>query len=190
MSDGLTELGTIRTDVVGSLLRPPAWRDARARFERGEIDEAAFADIERRCVREAIELQEGAGLDVVSDGELSRLNFQDSFGVAVSGYDTEHDRLHGYEKRTEGATPLARWDMPDVAAKGTPVSHRRPVASRLRLVRNVPLEEYARAQPMARTPVKVSLIGPDRILQRFDHAHSKSVYPSIDDFAADVVSIQ
>jgi methionine synthase II (cobalamin-independent) len=190
MGDAVNALSTVRTDVVGSLLRPAEWREARGRFERGGIDAAAFAKIEAACVRRAIALQEDAGLDVVTDGELSRLNFQDSFGLAVSGYDTEPDRLHGYEKRTEGATPLERWDMPDLAARGTPVSHRRPVVSRLRLVRNVPLEEYLRARPMAKRPVKVSLIGADRILQRFDHAGSGAVYASVDEFAADVVAIQ
>jgi len=80
--------------------------------------------------------------------------------------------------------------MPDVAELGTPVSHRRPVVSRLALVRNVPLEEYTRARPLAKRPVKVSLIGPDRVLQRFDHANSKHVYATVDDFTADVVAIQ
>src|SRR3954469_12902215 len=111
MSDALS---AIRTDVVGSLLRPADWRAARTRLERGDIDAAAFAAIEAGCVRRAIALQEAAGLDVVSDGEVGRLNFQDSFALAVSGYDAAHDRLHGYDKRTEGAVPLERWDMPDV----------------------------------------------------------------------------
>src|SRR5581483_10196154 len=186
----MSALDTLRTDVVGSLLRPADWREARTRFERGEIDAGAFAAIERECVRRAIALQEAAGLGVVTDGELSRLNFQDSFGMAVSGYDAAPDRLRGYERRTAGAVPLKRWDMPDVAERGTPVSHRRPVVSRLALVRNVPLEEYRRARPLAKRPVKVSLIGPDRVLQRFDHAGSKRVYASVDDFAADVVAIQ
>jgi methionine synthase II (cobalamin-independent) len=186
----MSELDTLRTDVVGSLLRPADWREARTRFERGEIDAGAFAAIERECVRRAIALQEAAGLGVVTDGELSRLNFQDSFGMAVSGYDAAPDRLHGYERRTDGAVPLKRWDMPDVAERGTPVSHRRPVVSRLALVRNVPLEEYARARPLAKRPLKVSLIGPDRVLQRFDHAGSKQVYASVDDFAADVVAVE
>ncbi|HZR69434.1 MAG TPA: cobalamin-independent methionine synthase II family protein [Burkholderiales bacterium] len=186
----MSALDTLRTDVVGSLLRPADWREARTRFERGEIDAGAFAAIERECVRRAIALQEAAGLGVVTDGELSRLNFQDSFGMAVSGYDAAPDRLRGYERRTDGAVPLKRWDMPDVAERGTPVSHRRPVVSRLALVRNVPLEEYERARPLAKRPLKVSLIGPDRVLQRFDHAGSKHVYASVDDFAADVVAVE
>ena len=38
--------------------------------------------------------------------------------------------------------------------------------------------------------MKVSLIGPDRIAQRFDHAASKAVYPTMDEFLADVVAIE
>src|SRR5262245_50876003 len=39
-------------------------------------------------------------------------------------------------------------------------------------------------------PVKVSLIGPDRISQRFDHQASAAVYRDMDDFLADVVAIE
>src|SRR5258705_20369 len=52
------------------------------------------------------------------------------------------------------------------------------------------LEESGRAAPHARKPVKVTLVGPDRIAQRFDHAASRDVYPSMDDFMADVVAVQ
>jgi 5-methyltetrahydropteroyltriglutamate--homocysteine methyltransferase len=186
----MTELDCIRTDVVGSLLRPQAWKAARAQMERGSLSTADFARIELECVRENLALQEDIGLDVVTDGEVGRLNFQDSFGLAVSGYDTGAEGLAQHESRAAAGTPLARFDMPDLAGAGTPVVHRRPISRRLKLERNVPLEEFSRAAPLAKKPLKVSLIGPDRILQRFDHANSKTVYPSVDDFAADVVAIQ
>jgi methionine synthase II (cobalamin-independent) len=186
----MTELDRIRTDVVGSLLRPQAWKAARARMEQGSISSADFAGIELACVRENVALQEGIGLDVVTDGEVGRLNFQDSFGLAVSGYETAGEGLAQHESRAAGGTPLARFDMADLAGAGTPVVHRRPVSRRLKLERNVPLEEFKRARPLAKKPLKVSLIGPDRVLQRFDHARSKAVYPSVDDFAEDVVAIQ
>jgi 5-methyltetrahydropteroyltriglutamate--homocysteine methyltransferase len=70
------------------------------------------------------------------------------------------------------------------------VVHRRPAVARLKLERNVPLEEYRRVAPLASRPVKVSLIGPDRIAQRFDRKGSTAVYPDADQFMADVVSIQ
>src|SRR6202008_495339 len=129
------------------------------------------------------------GLDVVTDGELSRLNFQDSFGLAVSGYDAATDTVRTQEQRA-GSTPLTRWDIPDLAAPGTPVVHRRPVVKKLELVRNPPVEEYRRAAALAKRPVKVSLIGPDRVMQRFDHAGSKAVYATVDAFLDDVVAIQ
>jgi 5-methyltetrahydropteroyltriglutamate--homocysteine methyltransferase len=186
----MSELDAIRTDVVGSLLRPPRWKEARLRFESGALPRAEFEEIELQCVRQHLALQEGAGLDVVSDGELSRLNFQDSFGLSVSGYESAAETVATQVRRAAGGAPLSRWDIPDLAAPGTPVVHRRPVKRRLALARNVPLEEYRRAAPLAGKPVKVALIGPDRVAQRFDHAASRSVYPSVDDFMADVVAIQ
>ena len=104
----MTELNTIRTDVVGSLLRPAGLRDARARFDDGAIDQAALKAIEDDAVRAAARLQESVGLDVVSDGEMRRLNFQDSFGAAVEGYDADQSKLQAYVKRVEELKKIYR----------------------------------------------------------------------------------
>jgi len=186
----LSDLKNIRTDVVGSLLRPAAWKEAKLRHEIGALDGAGLAEVELQCLRQHIELQESVGLDVVSDGELSRLNFQDSFGLSVSGYEAVPDRYNANLQRAAGGSALSRWDLPDLTLPGTPVVHRRPAAARLKLERNVPLEEYRRVAPLASKPVKVALIGPDRIAQRFEHERSKSVYRNTDEFLADVVAIQ
>ncbi|HTM59297.1 MAG TPA: cobalamin-independent methionine synthase II family protein [Burkholderiales bacterium] len=185
----MTSLERIRTDVVGSLLRPADWKQARLAFETGKMSADEFARVEEACVRRHLALQERIGLDVVTDGEVSRLNFQDSFGLAVSGYDAGAETMKTQEKRASG-TSLTRWEIPDLAAPGTPVVHRRPTVSKLALVRNPPLEEYKRAAPLTKRPVKVSLIGPDRVMQRFDHAASKAVYATIDAFVDDVVKVQ
>ena len=185
----MTGLRNIRTDVVGSLLRPDALKAARLRFDDGKLDAAELRAIEDQAVRDAVRLQENIGLDVVSDGEMRRLNFQDSFGAAVEGYDAGVSTLHAYTSRVEGGTALRRWEVP-VREKGTAIAHRRPVTSRLRLARNVPLEEYQFVAGAAKAPAKVSLIGPDRIGQRFDHENSKAVYGGLDDFMADVVAIE
>ena len=186
----MSDLDCIRTDVVGSLLRPAMWKDARAHFEKGLLSRDDFARIELECVRKHVELQENLGLDVITDGEISRLNFQDSFGLAVSGYESAGESVRTHEDRSAGGKPLARFDIPDLAGAGTPVVHRRPVVEKLELARNVPLEEYRRVAPLAKEPVKVSLIGPDRVMQRFDHAASRSIYATVDDFVADVVKVQ
>lgn len=60
----------------------------------------------------------------------------------------------------------------------------------LRLVRNVPLDEYRFVSQVAKRPAKVALIGPDRISQRFDWQNSRAVYSGMDEFLADVVKIE
>jgi 5-methyltetrahydropteroyltriglutamate--homocysteine methyltransferase len=186
----MQNLKTIRTDVVGSLLRPTPLREARIALDEGRIGADAFRAIEDEAVRGAVALQEEVGLDVVSDGEMRRLNFQDSFGAAVEGFDAKTSTLKVYEQRVEGAAPLRRWDVQQIHDVGTPVSHRRPAKERLRLARNIPLEEYVQVSKVAKAPAKVSLIGPDRISQRFDYQASQGVYQGLDDFVADVVAIE
>jgi 5-methyltetrahydropteroyltriglutamate--homocysteine methyltransferase len=188
----LKSLDGIRTDVVGSLLRPDALANARLRHERGEIGEGEFRAVENECVERAIRLQEQIGLDVVTDGEFRRLNFQDSFGEAVSGYDSGQATLDFYDQRSSGGKPLKRFDLPlgPERRKATPVVQRQRVVERLRLRRNLVLEEYAYASGVARKPVKVTLIGPDRISQRVDLANSLHIYPAIDEFLADVVEVE
>src|SRR5689334_24310057 len=61
-----------RADVVGSLLRPDYLREARAGMRAGQISDAELRAVEDRAIRAAIALQESAGLDVITDGELRR----------------------------------------------------------------------------------------------------------------------
>jgi len=184
-------LTRIRNDVVGSLLRPAKLKEARARYDQGLISIEQFRSLEDQSVRDAVALQEGLGLAVITDGEYRRLNFQDSFGESVSGYDAGRPTLEFYEKRVEGGSPLQRWEIPDQGEhKGTAVAQRRPAAEKIRLARNVPAEEFEFLHQTARKPAKVALIGPDRIAQRFDWQHSKAVYSGLDEFIADVVQIE
>ena len=61
-----------RSDVVGSLLRPTYLQEVRQGVREGRISTAELRAVEDRAVREAIALQEAAGLDVISDGERRR----------------------------------------------------------------------------------------------------------------------
>ncbi|HWE62996.1 MAG TPA: methionine synthase, partial [Chloroflexota bacterium] len=77
---------TAHTDVVGSLLRPPELLKAREDVAASRISQAAFKAIEDRAVDQVIGLQEEAGLDVVTDGEMRRLSFQSQLPEAVEGF--------------------------------------------------------------------------------------------------------
>ncbi len=61
-----------RAEHVGSLLRPPALREARARAAAGAITYAELAQAEDRLIRAAVAKQESLGLRVVTDGEYRR----------------------------------------------------------------------------------------------------------------------
>ena len=183
-------LDLLRADVVGSLLRPRTWREARAAFDESRLSEREFRRIEDDAVRDAIRFQEGLGLEVVTDGEIRRLNFQDSFGAAVSGFAAGGTTLQATQARISGGKAMARFDMPDLHDHGPAVTRRRPTERRLKLERNVLLDEYRFAESVATRPVKVTLIGPDRIGQRFAHEDSKEVYRDLDAFLADVVAIE
>jgi len=182
-------LKRIRTDIVGSLLRPAQLKQAYADRDKGKMSAEELRQIEDDAVRQAVRLQEKAGLDVVTDGEFRRLNFQDSFAASVSGFDARPASLSFVESLSREGRPLQRWD-PYRVAEGAAILQRRPVSQKLRLVRNLPLEEYRFVSGVAGRPAKVTLIGPDRIVQRFDYQNSKSVYWSVDDFIADVARIE
>jgi 5-methyltetrahydropteroyltriglutamate--homocysteine methyltransferase len=182
-------LAKIRTDVVGSMLRPAQLKQSYADRDAGKITPEDLQRIEDDAIREAVHLQEQAGLDVITDGEYRRLNFQDSFAASVTGFEARAVDLSFMESLSREGKPLQRWD-PYHVADGAAILQRRPVSQKLRLVRNLPLEEYRFVSGVAGKPVKVSLIGPDRIVQRFDYQNSKSVYWSVDDFVADVVRIE
>src|SRR5260370_35595929 len=77
---------TSHTDVVGSLLRPPELLKAREDLAAGQITPAAFKVIEDRAVDQAVALQEEAGLDVLTDGEMRRISFQSQLPEAVEGF--------------------------------------------------------------------------------------------------------
>jgi len=187
----MKDFAKFRNDVVGSLLRPPALKETRLRFDEGRIGLEELHATEDREIRQAVRLQEQIGLDILTDGEFRRLNFQDSFGESVTGYDAAKGSIKFYEHRVEGSQPLRRWEIPNSGeVKGTAVSQRRPVIERLRLARNTPLEEFRFVKQVAQKPVKVTLIGPDRISQRFDWQNSKTVYSTIDEFMADVVKVE
>jgi 5-methyltetrahydropteroyltriglutamate--homocysteine methyltransferase len=180
-------LKTIRVDQVGSLVPDDRWRDAVERHKRGEINAEQLGQAQDDAIRAAIAKQEEIGLPVVTDGELRRFNFQESFGSSVSGFDVPAAARREYAPSAE-VRPLQRAEQ-DFEAVGPAIYSRRPVVERLRLARNVPLEEYRAARPMAKMPLKMTVLSADRISQRFAHERSTAVYRDMDAFLADVVAI-
>jgi methionine synthase II (cobalamin-independent) len=189
-------LDKVRTDHTGALVRPEWLNDLYERLGEGKASPDEVRQGQERAVREVIAHQEAVGLPVVSDGEFCRVGgFQESFGGAVSGYDAEP---YVYRRRAAQATASASarpGEAPQrietgLSGPGTAIYNRLPVKERLKLVRNLIAEEYVRASAVAGVPVKVTLIGPDRISQRFEYGSSRAIYPDMDAFLEDVIAIQ
>ena len=138
-------LSQCRTDVIGSLLRPLALKQAYADRDAGKISPEELRGVEDETIRQAVGLQETAGLDVITDGEYRRLNFQDSFAASVSGFEARRLDLAFVEGLVREGKPLQRWDPYHIAGQGAAILQRRPVAQKLRLTRNLPLGSSPRS---------------------------------------------
>ncbi|HXV82422.1 MAG TPA: methionine synthase [Candidatus Binatia bacterium] len=183
------DLRRLRIDHIGSLVRPAKLRQAFAHYDRGQLGREQLRLAQDGAIREVIVGQESHGLPVVTDGEFRRHNFQESFSEAVVGFDVPRNIGPYYEQRQLNPNPFERAEQ-NFDEQGPAIITRRPAVERLKLVTNVPLEEFRFAQTIAQKPVKVTLIGPDRIAQRFKWEASQNVYKGLDDFVDHVVAIQ
>jgi 5-methyltetrahydropteroyltriglutamate--homocysteine methyltransferase len=167
-----------RTDVVGSLLRPPELLAARRRLDCDEIGPPEFKRIEDAAVDAAIRLQDDAGLAVVTDGEMRRLSFQSQFTEAVEGF-SEWDL---------DAFLWGDWHGDEIGDKRI---ERPPIAvlGRLQRRRFLSAEEYTYARGRTERIVKVTLPSPSLFANFYDPQRSRGAYPSLESFLADVTEI-
>src|SRR3954454_17888815 len=170
---------TVHADHVGSLLRPPALLEARAKHAAGELDPPAFKAIEDRAVLDVVRMQEDAGLEVITDGELRRESFQSELVAAVDGF----------AGVTIDAWLWGAWHSDELGDKTVERPPGMAVVDRLHKRRSLAAEEltFLRAHT-DRTP-KITLPSPTRFGNLWDPERSKAAYPTFDAFMEDVVAI-
>ncbi len=167
-------------DVVGSLLRPSELQRAREELAAGRMMPAAFKEIEDRAVDWAVGLQEEAGLEVVTDGEMRRLSFQSQMTEAVEGFGNwdldafTWGEWHG----VEGAED---WRRERPATLG--------VVGKLVRKRHLSAEEFVYLRARTRRVPKVTLPSPGLFVNFWSPEISRGAYPTFDGFLADVVRI-
>ncbi len=183
------DLNKIRIDHIGSLVRPAKLKAVFARFDRGQADEQELRQAQDQAIRDIIAQQENHGYPVVTDGEFLRHSYQESFSECVTGFDVPKNINLYYEKRDLNETPLERAEQ-NFEEAGPAIITRRGAVDRLQAVRNLPLEEFRFAQSVANVPAKVTILGPDRIAQRFKWEGSLNVYKGLDDFVEHIVEIE
>ncbi|MGA9882699.1 MAG: cobalamin-independent methionine synthase II family protein [Candidatus Acidiferrales bacterium] len=112
----------ILTTHVGSLPRPQEVVDLLFAQDRGEdYDEARFDEVIRRAVTDVVNRQREAGIDIVSDGEMSKI----SYATYI------RHRLTGFEGDSARPTPQDLDDFPEyrdrLVKAGHSATYRRPV---------------------------------------------------------------
>jgi 5-methyltetrahydropteroyltriglutamate--homocysteine methyltransferase len=167
-----------RTDVVGSLLRPPELVEARERFANGELGEAEFKAIENRAVDEALCLQEETGLEVVTDGEMRRLSFQSQLTEAVEGFAPwDLDAFLWGEWHSD--------ELGELAVERPPLA----VTAKLHRKRFLSVEEFTYAKGRTDRVLKVTLPSPSLFANFWSPDSGNGAYPSLEDFLGDVTTI-
>ena len=167
-----------RADVVGSLLRPRELLEARERLERGELGMPEFKAVEDAAVDHVLALQEDAGIDVVTDGEMRRLSFQSQLTAAVDGF-----AEWGLDAFLWG-----NWHSDELG----PMNVERPpiaVVEKLRRRRSLSSEELVYARRRTTKTLKVTLPSPSLFANFWDPERSTSAYGTLQEFLGDVAEI-
>src|SRR5437773_5408513 len=164
-------MAQMHSDVIGSLLRPDYLKAARGKHQAGQLSDVEFKKIEDRAVDQAVALQESAGLDVITDGEMRRYAF---FGHLV-------EALEGFDK-------FAGWSITFHDTQGHEAALQRPVVTdKLRWRRQMAVEEFTYLRGRTTAPVKVTLLSAQQAAAYYDPVKSKAAYPTRSAYLADLV---
>jgi 5-methyltetrahydropteroyltriglutamate--homocysteine methyltransferase len=97
----VTDGPPFHAEHVGSLLRPQALRNAFRARRDGSIDESDFREIQDDCIRDAIAMQESAGMRAVTDGEFRRASYWAHWVEAIEGLDLGESRFRFHDDSGE-----------------------------------------------------------------------------------------
>ena len=159
-----------RADHVGSLLRPPVLKEARARRERGEMDADELKAIEDAEIEKVISKQEAIGLRSATDGEYRREMWHFDFLERLDGVESfvaDHgiEFKGGVETKPKGLRVTGR-----LGFSGHPM-----------------LEHFAFVRDHTRVTPKMTIPSPSVLHFRGGRrAVSAEVYPDMDEFYGDL----
>src|SRR6185312_10331895 len=159
-----------RADHVGSLLRPAALKDARARFAAGKLDVAALKAAEDREIERVVRKQEEIGLELATDGEFRRSWWHFDFFGGLKGVEkisAPPIKFHGVDTKAEALKITGKVDF-----TGHPQ-----------------IEHFKFLKSVCKTTPKMCIPAPSTFHFRQGRAMvSRDAYPGYDEFFADVAT--
>ena len=174
-------MGPFRADQVGSLLRAPELRAAHEKSLKGQYGVAALKELQDRCIRDVIRMQESVGLRGITDGEYRRTSFHADF-----------------IEKLDGARAAGRVDVKDSAsgfdgekgAEGKPFAPRAfAITGKLRHARPIEVDNFRFVRDNTSRTAKQTMPSPTMLLRGGRSAVSAEAYPDFDEFHADIVKV-
>ncbi len=161
-----------RADEVGSLLRPQRIKDARARFERGEITAADLRKAEDMEIEKVVHRQSSTGLKVATDGEFRRSWWHFDFLKGLTGcelfHPTEGIQFAAAQTRHDAIRVIGKLDSPPIIDAGA-------------------LQILKRHSDIAHVTAKMTIPSPAVLHFRGGrNLISKDVYPDLNGFFEDL----
>jgi 5-methyltetrahydropteroyltriglutamate--homocysteine methyltransferase len=157
-----------RADHVGSLLRPAALKEARAKRQRNEMSADALRAVEDCEIERAINKQEEIGLKLATDGEFRRSWWHFDFFRGLDGvmpYTAEAIQFHGVQTKAEGIKITGK-----IGFSGHPM-----------------LEHFKFLKSHTRVTPKMTIPAPSTLHFRQGRASiGKDIYPDLDLFFDDL----
>jgi 5-methyltetrahydropteroyltriglutamate--homocysteine methyltransferase len=167
-------MSAIRSDQVGSLIRPDRLQDARDAFHAKRIDLAALRRVEDDAILEALAWQKDAGIDVLTDGEMRRDAWQTNVMQAVDGFESDY--------------PLREVQAGD-GSVATIETHNKAVLRKLHQVRRLVGTDAEFLSQHAPGPFKITMPSPSRIARVAFRPGVTQDYERLSDLEIDLATI-
>lgn len=181
LASSLSMRPVARAETVGSLLRPAYLLEAREARREGTLNEAELQAVEDRAVREAVDLQQSVGLDVITDGEHRRLSWISTVNIVQDNLRVSP--LGGFAYRESTRTSFMTFWRDDSGQVVRRMNAPRAfITEPLRVQRDLVAEEYAFLKANARSRTKYSFPAPSYHRVFWHPEYSREVYPTVDHF--------
>jgi 5-methyltetrahydropteroyltriglutamate--homocysteine methyltransferase len=168
-----------RANHVGSLLRPPALREARDRHERGDITAGQLREVEDRCIRDAVKMQEDVGMQGITDGEFRRTLWHADFLSQIQGV-----------KVVEGLMPESARRFQNSQADVQRSPTRFVVTGKLNHARGIETENFKFLASITKQTPKQCIPSPSLVHFRTGRdGVDEAAYPDMADFFADLAHV-
>ncbi len=168
-----------RANHVGSLLRPPELRQAREKHEKGEMSAAALREVEDRCIRDAVKMQEDIGMQGITDGEFRRTLWHADFLRQIEGV-----------RVVEGLLPesATHFQNPDADVQRSPTQF--VVTGKLRHSHGIEVDNFKFLASVTKQTAKQCIPSPSLVHFRTGRGGvDRTAYPEMTDFFADLAAV-